>query len=92
MSMTIDVDRSISELLALETYDGLTDGEVHTLIDWFVNDAEQRTLSGEKLAANASAMEQMIAANQQSCDTLSARVQSILERSTNIPLGVVTYE
>lgn len=90
--MPTESDRSISELLALESYDGLTDGEVHTLIDWFVNDAEQRTLSGETLAASTRAMEQMVATNQQACDTLAAKVQSILDRSTNIPLGVITYE
>lgn len=90
--MTTENDRGIAELLELESYDGLTDGEVHALIDWFVNDAEQRTLSGETLAANAQAMSQMVASNQQSCDTLAARVQSILDRSTNIQLGVITYE
>ena len=90
--MPTESDRSISELLALESYDGLTDGEVHALIDWYVNDTEQKTLSGETLAATSRTLEQVIATTQQSCDTLAAKVQSILDRSTNIPLGVITYE
>lgn len=90
--MPTESDRSISELLALESYDGLTDGEVRALIDWYVNDTEQKTLSGETLAATSRTLEQVITTTQQSCDTLAAKVQSILDRSTNIPLGVITYE
>lgn len=32
-------DREISELLRLDTYQGMTDGEIQKVIDWYVNEA-----------------------------------------------------
>ncbi len=32
-------DREISELLRLDTYQGMTDGEIQKVIDWYVNKA-----------------------------------------------------
>lgn len=76
-------DRNINKLLALDKYDGLTDGEVRTLIEYNVKMAK----FDEKINISRETATQMYetsaAAVAACCEATNQVLQSIIESHTN---------
>ena len=69
--------REIATLLALDTYQDMTDDEIELVIGWKVDDAVQRALASEELADKKAATEEMVSITRQNADTLASMVQAI---------------
>jgi hypothetical protein len=77
---TEEKERTISELLALDTYQEMTDEEIDRLIDFKVRTEVTRRITEGQKQLNASTMEQIIADNAQSCATTRSMLESLLNR------------
>lgn len=76
-------DREISELLRLDTYQGMTDGEIQKVIDWYVNKAhndEQVNSYRQASQAMAESHEQAVANMLATSETV---LKSIIASATN---------
>ena len=76
-------DREISELLQLDTYQGMTDGEIQKVIDWYVNKAhndEQVNSYRQASQAMAESHEQAVANMLATSETV---LKSIIASATN---------
>lgn len=69
--------REIATLLALDTYQDMTDDEIELVIGWKVDDAVQRALASEELADKKAATEEMVSITRQNADNLASMVQAI---------------
>lgn len=69
--------REIATLLALDTYQDMTDDEIELVIEWKVNDAVQKALGSAELAARQAATAELVSITQQNADTLVSMVQAI---------------
>ena len=74
MSTTI---RSIDELLRLSTYQGMTDDEIDSLIDYKINKAINATEMTAKLNAIRTSEQQIVADNYANASALLTMVQSM---------------
>lgn len=68
-------DREIAELLQLDTYHGMTDGEIQKVIDWYVNQAH----SDEQVKSYRLASQSMAESHEQAVSTMLATSESVLE-------------
>lgn len=75
-------DRSIQKLLALDTFDGLTDGEVHTLIDWYVKEAQANELVNSYRTASQRMVEQQEEILATTLSSSASVLQSIIDSTT----------
>lgn len=76
-------DREISELLRLDTYQGMTDGEIQKVIDWYVDEAhndEQVNSYRQASQAMAESHEQAVANMLATSETV---LKSIIASATN---------
>ena len=76
-------DRDIAELLQLETYQGMTDGEIQKVIDWYVNKAhndEQVNSYRQASQSMAESHEQAVAVMLETSETV---LKSIIASATN---------
>lgn len=76
-------DRDIAELLQLDTYQGMTDGEIQKVIDWYVDKAhndEQVNSYRQASQAMAESHEQAVANMLASSETV---LKSIIASATN---------
>lgn len=76
-------DREISELLQLDTYQGMTDGEIQKVIDWYVDKAhndEQVNSYRQASQAMAESHEQAVANMLATSETV---LKSIIASATN---------
>ena len=80
-------DRDISVLLSLDTYQGMTDSEIQSIIDWNMRLAYDSALSSAQIGIWNDAAQTMIDGNESHMQSLESMVQSILNRNT--ALGVV---
>lgn len=75
-------DRTIDELLKLDTYQDMSDSEIQTIIDYYKRLSYESALSTAEIAAHTEAMNTMIERNDANSATLLDMVQSIV---TNMP-------
>lgn len=76
-------DRDIAELLQLETYQGMTDGEIQKVIDWYVNKAhndEQVNSYRRASQSMAESHEQAVAVMLETSETV---LKSIIASATS---------
>lgn len=72
--------RTIGELLALDTYQDMTDEEIDMVINFKIKTEVMRRLSESDKALTTMSMEQQIADNAESCRMAHDALQSILNR------------
>lgn len=68
-------DREISELLRLDTYQGMTDGEIQKVIDWYVNKAH----NDEQVNAYRQASQAMAESHEQAVANMLSSSESVLK-------------
>lgn len=68
-------DREISELLRLDTYQGMTDGEIQKVIDWYVKQAH----SDEQVNAYRMASQAMSESHEQAVADMLATSETVLK-------------
>lgn len=68
-------DREISELLQLDTYQGMTDGEIQKVIDWYVNQAH----NDEQVNAYRQASQVMSESHEQAVANMLATSETVLK-------------
>lgn len=68
-------DREISELLRLDTYQGMTDGEIRKLIDWYVNKAH----NDEQVNSYRRASQAMAESHEQAVANMLAASETVLK-------------
>ena len=79
--------RDINVLLALETYQGMTDEEITLLLNYKINQAVTSRETLANITAINAKQEQCIADNLASAQAVQAMVQSLLEREfPTVPL------
>ncbi len=91
-SMVEFPDRDIAALLALDTYQGMTDSEIQSLIDWHSENARQNALNSAELIDNQNARQALISDAIRTNASIETMLQSVVDRCTNIELGVIEYE
>lgn len=79
-------DRTIDELLKLETYQDMSDSEIQTIIDYYKRLAYESALNTAEIAAHTDAMNTMVERNDANRNSLMSVVQSIV---TSMPEMVV---
>lgn len=76
-------DRDIAELLQLETYQGMTDGEIQKVIDWYVD----RAHNDEQVNSYRQASQSMAESHEQAVavmlETSESVLKSIIASATN---------
>lgn len=76
-------DRDIAELLRLETYQGMTDGEIQKVIDWYVD----RAHNDEQVNSYRQASQSMAESHEQAVavmlETSESVLKSIIASATN---------
>lgn len=82
--------REISVLLNLDTYQGMTDEEIQSIIDWHASNAYDTALSTAQIGIYNDAANAMVEGNTSHMETLESMVQSVVNRRTS--LGVVSNE
>lgn len=80
MTTEQDSPREISALLALETYQDMTDEEIEIIISYKVDREIRRRLLAEDRALLTLEMETRIADNRESCRKSQAMLESILSK------------
>lgn len=85
-------DRDIPTLLALDTYQGMTDSEIQSLIDWYANNARQDALNSAELADSHATRQSLITDAIRANASIETMLQSVVNRCTNIELGAIEYE
>lgn len=68
-------DREISELLQLDTYQGMTDGEIQKVIDWYVNKAH----NDEQVNSYRQASQAMAESHEEAVANMLAASESVLK-------------
>lgn len=68
-------DREISELLQLDTYQGMTDGEIQKVIDWYVNKAH----NDEQVNSYRRASQAMAESHEEAVANMLAASESVLK-------------
>mgnify|MGYP004569233203 CR=1 FL=1 len=68
-------EREIAELLRLDTYQGMTDGEIQKVIDWYVD----RAHNDEEVKSYRLASQSMAESHEQAVSTILATSESVLE-------------
>lgn len=68
-------DREISELLRLDTYQGMTDGEIQKVIDWYVNKAH----NDEQVNSYRQASQAMAESHEQAVANMLATSETVLK-------------
>lgn len=68
-------DREISELLQLDTYQGMTDGEIKKVIDWYVNKAH----NDEQVNSYRQASQSMAESHEQAVANMLATSETVLK-------------
>ena len=80
MTTEATAPRTIGELLALNTYQGMTDEEIDMVMNFKIKTEVMRRLSESDKALTTMSMEQQIADNAESCRMAHDALQSILGR------------
>lgn len=73
--------RDLSDLLALGTYQGMTDEEIDMVLDYLIRVEISKRESIAKLAALEAEMEGKIQAERESCANMEAMLKSVIERA-----------
>lgn len=87
--------RSVSVLLEIldneKTYQGMTDEEIQSIVDYKEHFAYQNGRADESAAMHAQYNSEMLKVTQQSLQAETNLLQSIVERASNPVLKVVQY-
>lgn len=86
----IDYVRDINTLLELDTYQGMSDAEIQSIIDYKVSVAEERATNAAHLDMVAQNGRAMVAAQAQAAQASTYMLQSLLRSS--VPYVNVTGE
>lgn len=81
--MTTDdtVTRELSELLALDTYQGMTDAEIEIVIDFKVQQRVTDSINLADIENRSNALNELVAQELENQRSLSAMVQSLMSRT-----------
>lgn len=74
-------DRSVADLLNLDTYQGMTDSEIQSLIDWHVSNAVSSEENRVVREAQAQAAMKVVSIEQQAYEESSAMLNRLLSGS-----------
>ena len=80
VSEIIEEPRNINVLLALETYQGMSDAEIDMLLEYKIGQALASAELRVKVAAETERMEQSLADNRAGCQRALDMVESLLNR------------
>lgn len=80
-------DRSVAELLQLGTYQGMTDSEIQSLINYWMQQSFDSAISSAQISVMTDGMSQMIEGNRRQLESLESMVQSVM--SYQPTLGVM---
>lgn len=86
----IEYVRDINELLELDTYQGMSDAEIQSIIDYKVSVAEERATNAAHLDLTAQNGRAMVEAQAQAVQASTFMLQSLLNSS--VPYVNVTGE
>lgn len=73
-------DRNINQLLALDTYQDMTDSEIETIINYKVNLLVKKELNSEHIKRETENANKKLDILQQSCEKSESMLKSILNR------------
>lgn len=83
----VQVPRKIDELLALDTYQGMTDDEIELILNYRIDKAVTSRETLANIAAITAKQEQCIADNLASAQAMQSMVESLVEREfPTVPL------
>lgn len=85
---THETQRSVHELLQLETFQGMTDAEIQSLIDYYVDVAHNDEHTKAVQATEIQTMNAQCAAY----DALRDDANSVLKRILSVPLNLVRID
>lgn len=77
-------DRSVNELLKLTTYQGMTDSEIDSLIDYKVNIARMNGMVDAKAAIMSETNNAIIEEQKQACENSQKVLESLLSRPVTL--------
>lgn len=81
-------DRPLSVLLAMDSYQGMTDSEISSVIDFKERVARANGMTDAKIAVTMQASEALVQQSQESC----ANSQKVLESLLNRPVTLVSND
>lgn len=73
--------RELSELLALDTYQGMTDAEIELVIDFKVQQRVTDSINLADIENRSNALNELVAQELENQRSLSAMVQSLMSRT-----------
>lgn len=73
-------DRNINQLLALDTYQDMTDSEIETIINYKVNLLVKKELNSERIKRDTKIANEKLAILKESCERSNDMLKSILNR------------
>lgn len=82
--------RSVKVLLSLDTYQGMSDAEIESLIEWHKKTYLIEATNAAELNAHARAMNEAVENNVMAMQSIESMVQSIVSRQ--VPMGVIASE
>lgn len=87
----VTAPRSVATLLSLDTYQGMTDDEIQSLIDYYVATAEANTRATTMNDITAQNIAAVTTNAQTVAQAQAAMLQSIIDRATNLQLQGVQH-
>lgn len=77
-------DRPLSVLLAMESYQGMTDSEIASIIDFRERVARANGMTDAKIAVTMQASESLVQQSQESCANSQKVLESLLDRPVTL--------
>ena len=87
----VTTPRSVATLLTLDTYQGMTDEEIQSLIDYHISITEASTRAATLNDVTAQNIAAVTTNSQTVAQAQAAMLQSIIDRATNLQLQGVQY-
>lgn len=87
-ALAMTEDRPLSTLLSLRSYQGMTDSEIASIIDFKERVARANGMTDAKIAVMMQASEALVQQSQESC----ANSQKVLESLVNRPVTLVSND
>ena len=87
----VTTPRSVATLLALDTYQGMTDDEIQSLIDYYVATTEANTRATTMNDITSQNIATVATNAQTVAQAQAAMLQSIIDRATNLQLQGVQH-
>ena len=87
----VTTPRSVATLLTLDTYQGMTDEEIQSLIDYHISITEASTRAATLNDVTAQNIAAVTTNSQTVAQAQAAMLQSIIDRATNLQLQGVQH-